>query len=291
MKTNSASSASSASTSANAAFTNMPFQALSLAQDGSISLDTPVSSVEEISTPAIAIVAPNVVRRTQTIVKRRGRSVLFIKTASLTAASVTPPAEAAESAESSTIAAASPAKAQIVNIAYTPAVATIWQTMISNLNQHKTVFGLVKSVVEGDGRIYGVRVKFEGSEVLGFAPFSRLGVPITEVHPLLNSRQAFKVLEVNEGKGSIVLNRRQAATEEKLDRLIGELHLGQVVTGVIRNTTEFGAFVEIDGACGLLHVSNLPGGNLDAVKKGQQVTVKVIKLSKAFHRLGLDFVQ
>jgi hypothetical protein len=166
----------------------------------------------------------------------------------------------------------------------------IWSAMQKALDTRSTVRGIVKQVVEGNGRIYGLRIQLPGTDVLGFAPFTRLGVDITEVHPLLNSEQCFKVIEVNQAKGAIVLNRRQANAQELLDRLIDRVKVGQVLQGRVRNIADCGAFIEIDGACGLIHVSQLPTAPESALRKGQVVTVRVVKLHKERHHLGLNLV-
>ncbi len=272
--------------SASTAFVNTPFAALTLGSDGAISLNT-IAPEAPAAIPAhapapVAVALPKTSgRRPQPIVRRQSGRGLFPRPAATTAVtSVTVVAAVKPAATSAD-------KPAVVAVVKAPQVVTIFDTLKQAIVERKSVHGVVKAVVENNGRIYGVRVQLEGTDLLAFAPFSRLGLAITEVHPLLGTTQAFKVIEVDESKGNIVLNRRQAAVQVRLDQLIEQLRVGQVVSGTIRNLADCGAFVEIDGACGLLHVSQLPGG-LESVKKGQVVTVKVIRLNKARHQLGLS---
>jgi ribosomal protein S1 len=268
-----------------AAFSHSPFQALTVTSEGAIGLNQPVNSVnsdktnKEEAKPAAASVPTlkvRTVRRPQALIKKQPVRLL----AATTAVAVASNTAAVQTAPTSPNA--------------SKAVPTIFGQMKAAQQSRTSVSGLVTQVVDdGKGRIFGVRVKLDNTDVLAFAPFSRLGLAITEVHGLLNTTQAFKVIEVDESKGAIVFNRQAACSELRLDRLIDLVKVGQVLNGKIRNIADCGAFVEITGtgASGLIHISKLPGQSLDSVKKGEEVKVTVIKVNKAKHQLGLALAE
>lgn len=284
-----------------AAFSHSPFQALTLSSEGAIALNLPENPAKEeakATTPAAPALKVRTVRRPQALIKKQpvrvGSTVKITialettGTESIAKASSTAPDTAAK--VTTTTAPSTPAKVTAVPVKAAPALPAIFGQMKTAQQSRTSVSGVVTQVVDdGKGRIFGVRVKLENSEVLAFAPFSRLGLAITEVHGLLNTTQAFKVIEVDESKGAIVFNRQAACSEQRLDRLIELVKVGQVLKGKVRNIAECGAFVEITGtgASGLIHISKLPGESLESVKKGEEVKVIVVKVNKAKHQLGL----
>jgi ribosomal protein S1 len=294
-----------------AAFSHSPFQALTLSSEGAIGLNQPVNSTKDEAKPAAAplpTLKVRSVRRPQALIKKQPVRVLpATKTAvaltgnttSNEAASTvndTPPSVTVTAAASNATSAttASPVQTAPTRAKAATAVPAIFGQMKAAQQSRTIVSGLVIQVVDdGKGRIFGVRVKLDNTDVLAFAPYSRLGLAITEVHGLLNTTQAFKVIEVNESKGAIVFNRQAASSELRLDRLIDQVKVGQVLNGKIRNIADCGAFVEITGtgASGLIHISKLPGQSLDSVKKGEEVKVTVIKVNKAKHQLGLALAE
>jgi translation initiation factor 2 alpha subunit (eIF-2alpha) len=284
-----------------AAFSHSPFQALTLSSEGAIALNLPENPAKEeakATTPAAPALKVRTVRRPQALIKKQpvrvGSTVKITiapettGTESIAKASSTAPDTATK--VTTTTAPSTPAKVTAVPVKAAPALPAIFGQMKTAQQSRTSVSGVVTQVVDdGKGRIFGVRVKLENSEVLAFAPFSRLGLAITEVHGLLNTTQAFKVIEVDESKGAIVFNRQAACSEQRLDRLIELVKVGQVLKGKVRNIAECGAFVEITGtgASGLIHISKLPGESLESVKKGEEVKVIVVKVNKAKHQLGL----
>ncbi len=289
-----------------AAFSHSPFQALTLSNDGAIGLNQPESPVNAKATTAPApSLKVRTVRRPQALIKNQP-----VRVGSTVKITIAPETNATESTTPKNTtkqggndkAAAADAPATLVKVGVVPgksasaapALPAIFGQMKAAQQSRTSVSGVVTQVVDdGKGRIFGVRVKLENSEVLAFAPFSRLGLAITEVHGLLNTTQAFKVIEVDSSKGAIVFNRQAACSEQRLDRLIELVKVGQVLKGKVRNIAECGAFVEITGtgASGLIHISKLPGESLDSVKKGEEVKVTVVKVNKAKHQLGLALAE
>ena len=268
-----------------AAFSHSPFQALTVTSEGAIGLNQPVNSAnfdkaaKEEAKPAAAplpTLKVRPVRRPQALIKKQPVRLFATTTTAAPATNTAAVQTAPTSAKAAT------------------AVPAIFAQMKAAQQSRTSVSGLVTQVVDdGKGRIFGVRVKLDNTDVLAFAPFSRLGLAITEVHGLLNTTQAFKVIEVDESKGAIVFNRQAACSELRLDSLIELVKVGQVLNGKIRNIADCGAFVEITGtgASGLIHISKLPGQSLDSVKKGEAVKVTVIKVNKAKHQLGLALAE
>jgi hypothetical protein len=293
-----------------AAFSHSPFQALTLSNDGAIGLNQPESPVKA-EAKATTAPAPSLkvrtVRRPQPLIKNqpvRLGSTVKITIASDTTGHESITAKATNAGTAAKIAptpatnsTAIPVQATVVPgkaAPAAPAVPAIFGQMKAAQQSRTSVSGVVTQVVDdGKGRIFGVRVKLENTDVLAFAPFSRLGLAITEVHGLLNTTQAFKVIEVDASKGAIVFNRQLACNEQRLDRLIELVKIGQVLKGKVRNIADCGAFVEIigTGASGLIHISKLPGQSLDSVKKGEEVKVTVVKVNKAKHQLGLALAE
>lgn len=304
-----------------AAFSHSPFQALSLGSDGAIALSSDgtnaagTNSKEEAKAPSASLPTLKVrtVRRPQPLIKklpvRLGSSVkLSIAPATIASDKASAPETSGPASETVQLAAHRVVAQATVSQALTPSAAVkitvvpgkaapapaIFGLMQAALQNRTSVSGVVTQVVDdGKGRIFGVRVKLENTDVLAFAPFSRLGLAITEVHGLLNTTQAFKVITVDEAKGTIVFNRQAACSELRLDRLIELVKVGQVLTGKVRNIADCGAFVEItgSGASGLIHISKLPSQSLESVKKGQEVKVTVVKVNKAKHQLGLALAE
>ncbi|CAN5353568.1 hypothetical protein BH11CYA1_BH11CYA1_47090 [soil metagenome] len=303
--------------STNSAFSNLAFAALTVGTDGAIALNqptaanlstasTPDSKTEAQPQPTLKV---RTTRRPQPLIKKQ-QPGLFSKSAKISLVTATVTQTKRETAQPEQVAvahrvvahvtvAATLAPAEAAKITVVPgkaalAVPAIYGKMRAAQQSRTSVSGRVVQVVEdGKGRIFGVRVELEGTELQAFAPFSRLGLAITEVHPLLNTVQAFKVIEVDESKGAIVFNRQAACSEQRLDRLIDAVKVGQLHSGKVRNIADCGAFVEItgSGASGMIHISKLPGQSLDAVKKGQEVKVTVVKINKAKHQLGLSLAE
>lgn len=305
-----------------AAFSHSPFQALTVTSEGAIGLNQPVNSAnfdkaaKEEAKPAAAplpTLKVRTVRRPQALIKKQPVRLFAAATAVAAAnntasaltgnntsneaastVSDTPPPVTVTVAAKTSATTARPVQTAPASAKATTAVPAIFAQMKAAQQSRTSVSGLVTQVVDdGKGRIFGVRVKLDNTDVLAFAPFSRLGLAITEVHGLLNTTQAFKVIEVDESKGAIVFNRQAACSELRLDRLIELVKVGQVLNGKIRNIADCGAFVEITGtgASGLIHISKLPGQSLDSVKKGEEVKVTVIKVNKAKHQLGLALAE
>jgi len=153
-----------------------------------------------------------------------------------------------------------------------------------------------------DGAIFG-RVKGGFTVDLGgavaFLPGSQVDVrPVRDAGPLMGMKQPFQILKMDRRRGNIVVSRRAILEESRAEQraeVIGNLHEGQVVDGVVKNITEYGAFVDLGGVDGLLHVTDMAWRRVnhpsEILSIGETIKVQVIKINKETHRISLGMKQ
>ena len=153
-----------------------------------------------------------------------------------------------------------------------------------------------------DGVIFG-RVKGGFTVDLGgavaFLPGSQVDVrPIRDVGPLMNVTQPFQILKMDRRRGNIVVSRRAIMEEtraEQRSELVQNLAEGQVVDGVVKNITDYGAFVDLGGIDGLLHVTDIAWKRVnhpsDVLHVGQNVKVQIIRINPETQRISLGMKQ
>jgi len=153
-----------------------------------------------------------------------------------------------------------------------------------------------------DGVIFG-RVKGGFTVDLGgavaFLPGSQVDIrPIRDVGPLMNMSQPFQILKMDRRRGNIVVSRRAVMEENRAEQrseLVQNLLEGQIVDGVVKNITDYGAFVDLGGIDGLLHVTDISWKRVnhptDVLSVGQQVRVQIIKINPETHRISLGMKQ
>ena len=153
-----------------------------------------------------------------------------------------------------------------------------------------------------DGAIFG-RVKGGFTVDLGgavaFLPGSQVDVrPVRDAGPLMGMKQPFQILKMDRRRGNIVVSRRAILEESRAEQraeVIGNLVEGQVVDGVVKNITEYGAFVDLGGVDGLLHVTDMAWRRVNHPSEilaiGETVKVQVIKINKETHRISLGMKQ
>src|SRR5271167_4635584 len=135
--------------------------------------------------------------------------------------------------------------------------------------------------------------------VPAFMPGSQIDTrPTHNLDSLLGQDIPVKIVKLNRRRGNVVVSRKLAVEEEQLVRKSAALQVlaeGAIVTGVVKNLTEYGAFVDLGGVDGLLHVSDLSYGNVPhpsaVVQVGDQVTVKVLKFDRDKERISLGLKQ
>lgn len=153
-----------------------------------------------------------------------------------------------------------------------------------------------------EGAIFG-RVKGGFTVDLGgavaFLPGSQVDVrPVRDAGPLMGLKQPFQILKMDRRRGNIVVSRRAILEESRAEQraeVISNLTEGQSVNGVVKNITEYGAFVDLGGVDGLLHVTDMAWRRVNHPSEilaiGETVEVQVIKINKESHRISLGMKQ
>lgn len=135
--------------------------------------------------------------------------------------------------------------------------------------------------------------------VPAFLPTSQVDIrPSSDADSYIGLKSKFKIIKLNQKRDNIVLSRRAILEEERAsirDVTLAKLEEGQIVEGVVKNVTDYGAFVDLGGVDGLLHVSDLSWGRVgkpsDILKPGQQVTAKVLKFDRTKGKISLGIKQ
>jgi small subunit ribosomal protein S1 len=135
--------------------------------------------------------------------------------------------------------------------------------------------------------------------VKAFLPGSQLDVrPVRNLDAFLGQEVRVRIIKLNKKRGNIVVSRKvvqQEEVEARRSQTLETLAEGQVVTGVVKNVTDYGVFVDVGGLDGLLHVSDLSWGRVahpnEMVQPNDEITVKVLKFDKAKLRVSLGFKQ
>jgi small subunit ribosomal protein S1 len=153
-----------------------------------------------------------------------------------------------------------------------------------------------------DGVIFG-RVKGGFTVDLGgavaFLPGSQVDIrPIRDVGPLMHVNQPFQILKMDRRRGNIVVSRRAIMEEtraEQRSELVQNLAEGQVVDGVVKNITDYGAFVDLGGIDGLLHVTDIAWKRVnhpsDVLTVGQTLKVQIVRINPETQRISLGMKQ
>ncbi|WP_339951247.1 30S ribosomal protein S1 [uncultured Albimonas sp.] len=153
-----------------------------------------------------------------------------------------------------------------------------------------------------EGQIFG-RVKGGFTVDLGgavaFLPGSQVDVrPVRDITPLMGVPQPFQILKMDRRRGNIVVSRRAVLEESRAEQraeVVARLTEGDTVDGVVKNITDYGAFVDLGGVDGLLHVTDMAWRRVnhpsEIVNIGETVKVQVVKINKETHRISLGMKQ
>ncbi|MDP9054592.1 MAG: 30S ribosomal protein S1 [Acidobacteriota bacterium] len=167
----------------------------------------------------------------------------------------------------------------------------VWDHLENALQQQLTISGLVVGRIKGGLSVdVGVRA---------FMPGSQVDVrPVRNVEQFTGQTIPVKVVKLNRKRGNAVVSRKLAVLEEVEARkhvTLESLHEGAVLTGIVKNLTEYGAFVDLGGIDGLLHVTDLSYGRVthpsEVLQLGEEVTVQVLKYDPAKERVSLGIRQ
>jgi small subunit ribosomal protein S1 len=167
-----------------------------------------------------------------------------------------------------------------------------WGKLEKAFQSNEKVSGVIFNQVKG-----GFTVDLDGA--VAFLPRSQVDIrPIRDVGPLMNQPQSFQILKMDRRRGNIVVSRRTVLEEtraEQRQELVQNLEEGQVIDGVVKNITDYGAFVDLGGIDGLLHVTDIAWRRVnhpsEVLNIGQQVKVKIVKINHETHRISLGMKQ
>ena len=134
---------------------------------------------------------------------------------------------------------------------------------------------------------------------VAFLPGSQVDIrPVRDIQPLMGTPQPFQILKMDRGRGNIVVSRRavlEEARAEERTRLVANLKEGQVLEGVVKNITDYGAFVDLGGVDGLLHVTDIAWRRInhpsEVLSIGQTLNVQVIRFNAETQRISLGMKQ
>ncbi len=167
-----------------------------------------------------------------------------------------------------------------------------WEKLEEAFKKDERVTGHIFGRVKG-----GFTVDLSGA--VAFLPGSQVDIrPVRDIGPLMGSPQPFQILKMDRRRGNIVVSRRAVLEETRAEarsELLEKLSEGQVLEGVVKNITDYGAFVDLGGIDGLLHVTDMAwrriGHPTEVLNIGQTVKVQVIKLNPETQRISLGMKQ
>src|SRR6266542_2009880 len=167
-----------------------------------------------------------------------------------------------------------------------------WTQLEKSFQANDRVTGVIFGRVKG-----GFTVDLNGA--VAFLPGSQVDIrPVRDIGPLLGSPQPFQILKMDRSRGNIVVSRRAVLEESRAEQrseLVASLKEGQILTGVVKNITDYGAFVDLGGVDGLLHVTDIAWRRInhpsEALNIGQSVKVQVIRFNPETQRISLGMKQ
>jgi small subunit ribosomal protein S1 len=167
-----------------------------------------------------------------------------------------------------------------------------WDKLESEFGEGKRVEGRIFGRVKG-----GFTVDLDGA--VAFLPGSQVDIrPVRDVTPLMDVPQPFQILKMDRRRGNIVVSRRAVLEEtraEQRSELINDLVEGQVIDGVVKNITDYGAFVDLGGIDGLLHVTDMSYKRVnhpsEVIAIGDTVKVQIVRINAETQRISLGMKQ
>ena len=167
-----------------------------------------------------------------------------------------------------------------------------WVILENAFEAQERVTGVIFGRVKG-----GFTVDLSGATA--FLPGSQVDIrPIHDVGPLMGTPQPFQILKIDRRRGNIVVSRRAVLEESRAEarsELVSNLQEGQLLQGVVKNITDYGAFVDLGGVDGLLHVTDIAWKRInhpsEALSVGQTVDVQVIRFNPETQRISLGMKQ
>src|SRR6188472_3699578 len=169
----------------------------------------------------------------------------------------------------------------------------VWDEISAACERDELIEGVITARVKG-----GLSVTIRGG-VKAFLPGSQVDLrPVRNLDAFLNQSFKFKVIKFNKKRGNIVLSRRVLLEKERAalkESMLERLKEGQIVEGIVKNLTEYGAFIDLGGIDGLLHITDMSWGRVnhpsEVFSVGDEVTVKVLKYNPETERVSLGMKQ
>ena len=167
-----------------------------------------------------------------------------------------------------------------------------WVKLEQQFNNKEIVTGTIFNKVKG-----GFTVDLDGA--VAFLPGSQVDVrPVRDIGPLMHSPQPFKILKMDRRRGNIVVSRREileATRAEQRTEIVARLAEGQITDGLVKNITDYGAFVDLGGIDGLLHVTDMAWRRVnhpsEIVNVGDTIKVQIIRINPETQRISLGMKQ
>ncbi|KUR70560.1 30S ribosomal protein S1 [Novosphingobium fuchskuhlense] len=167
-----------------------------------------------------------------------------------------------------------------------------WDKLEAEFGEGKRVEGVIFGRVKG-----GFTVDLDGA--VAFLPGSQVDIrPVRDVTPLMDMPQPFQILKMDRRRGNIVVSRRAVLEETRAEQrsgLIQNLKEGQIIDGVVKNITDYGAFVDLGGIDGLLHVTDMSYKRVnhpsEVIAIGDTVKVQIIRINQDTQRISLGMKQ
>ncbi len=167
-----------------------------------------------------------------------------------------------------------------------------WVILQQSFDKQAHVTGIIFGRVKG-----GFTVDLSGATA--FLPGSQVDIrPVRDVTPLMGTPQPFQILKMDRARGNIVVSRRAVLEESRAEartELVANLKEGQILQGVVKNITDYGAFVDLGGVDGLLHVTDIAWKRInhpsEVLQIGAQVNVQVIRFNAETQRISLGMKQ
>jgi small subunit ribosomal protein S1 len=169
---------------------------------------------------------------------------------------------------------------------------TIWRDISRSCREGEVIEGEIVAKVKG-----GLSVELGG--VVAFLPGSQIDLkPVRDLDALIGSRLKFKVIKFNRKRNNIVLSRRTLLDEERKqlrEETLKHLREGEIIEGTVKNLTDYGAFIDLGGLDGLLHITDIAWGRTghpsDKLALGQKVRVKVLHFDREKEKVALGLKQ
>ncbi len=167
-----------------------------------------------------------------------------------------------------------------------------WKQLEKSHEKNEHVEGVIFGRVKG-----GFTVDLKGA--IAFLPGSQVDIrPVRDVSPLIGVSQPFQILKMDRGRGNIVVSRRAVLEETRAEarsELVSRLEEGQILEGIVKNITDYGAFIDLGGVDGLLHVTDIAWHRInhpsEVLTVGQPVRVQIIRFNPENQRISLGMKQ